>query len=157
MKSGSTSIERHAELHAPQWMHAIDCVMSIIDSGSTMYSRSGGSPSGKSHGTTLWTFFQWTASMSTIRSLITGMFPNGSTTIVPSPSWEFSDASPSFVLHASDDLPLMRPPHEPQIAAWHEQRMPIEPSCSARAWRMPSSTERSGARSTSNSCQYGGG
>src|SRR3954468_6759539 len=128
MNSGSTSIERHALLHAPHWMHAIDCVMSIIDSGPTMYSRSGGSPSGSSHGTTLWIFFQWTASMSTIRSLSTGMLPNGSTTIVPPPPCEFSEASPSLVLHASDDLPLMRTPHEPQIAAWHEQRMPIEPS-----------------------------
>src|SRR3954462_10735243 len=103
MNSGSTSIDRQADTQAPQWMQAIDCVMSIIDSGSTMYSRSGGSPSGSSQGTNLWTFFQWTASMSTIRSLSTGMFPNGSTTIVQSPSCEFSDARPSFVLHASDD------------------------------------------------------
>src|SRR5205085_7680464 len=123
MNSVSTSSDRHAELHAPQWMHAIDCVMSIIDSGSTTYSRSGGSPSGRSHGTTLCTFFQWTASMSTIRSLITGMFPNGSTTIVPSPSSDVSDARLRCVLQASDDLPLMRTPHDPQIAAWHEQRM----------------------------------
>src|SRR2546423_5262638 len=117
MNSGSTSIDRQAELHAPQWMHAIDWVMSIIDWGSTTYSRAGGSPSGRSHGTTLCTFFQWTASMSTIRSLSTGMFPNGSTTIVPSPSSDDSSASRSFVLHASDDLPLMRTPHDPQIAA----------------------------------------
>src|SRR3954464_15887554 len=156
MKSGSTSIARHAELQAPQWMHAIDCVMSIIDSGSTTYSRSGGWPSGKSHGTTLWTFFQWTASMSTIRSFSTGMLPNGSTTIVPSPASEVSDARLRGGLHASEDLPLMRTPHEPQMAAWHEQRMPIEPSCSPFACRMPSRTERSGSRSTSNSCQYGG-
>src|SRR4051812_22218331 len=156
MKSGSTSIDRHAELQAPQWMQAIDCVMSIIASGSTTYSRSGGSPSGRSHGTTLWTFFQWTASMSTIRSFSTGMLPNGSTTIVPAPSSEVSEARLRCVLQASDDLPLMRTPHEPQMAAWHEQRMPIEPSCSPFAWRMPSRTERSGSRSTSNSCQYGG-
>ena len=49
-----------------------------------MYSRSGGSPSGISHGVTRWIFFQWTASMSTIRSLMTGMLPIGSTTITPS-------------------------------------------------------------------------
>src|ERR671926_167576 len=83
MNSGSTSSERQADTHAPQWMHAIDCVMSIIEVGSTTYSRSGGSPSGRSHGTTRWIFFQWTASMSTIRSLITGMLPIGSTVIVP--------------------------------------------------------------------------
>ena len=41
--------------------------------------------SGSSHGTTRWTFFQWTASMSTIRSLITGMLPIGSTTMAPVP------------------------------------------------------------------------
>ena len=58
-------------------------VMSIIDSAGTMYSRWGGGPSGRSHGTTRWTFFQWTASMSTIRSLRTGMLPIGSTTIAP--------------------------------------------------------------------------
>src|SRR3954467_1998384 len=111
MKSGSTSIDTHAETHAPQWMHAIDCVMSIIDSGSTTYSRSGGSPSGRSHGTTRWTFFQWTASMSTIRSLMTGMLPIGSTVILPSGSCESSDALESLVLHASDDLPLIFTPH----------------------------------------------
>ena len=49
-----------------------------------MYSRSGGSPSGSSHGVTRRIFFQWTASMSTIRSLITGMLPIGSTVITPS-------------------------------------------------------------------------
>src|SRR3954465_4316040 len=71
-------------------MQAIDCVMSIIDSGGTMYSRSGGSPSGSSQGTTRWTFFQWTASMSTIRSLSTGMLPMGSTTTLP----PFLEAAP---------------------------------------------------------------
>ena len=45
MKSGSASIERHEETQAPHWMQAIDWVTSIIDSGGTMYSRSGGSPS----------------------------------------------------------------------------------------------------------------
>src|SRR5947208_13603817 len=104
MNSGSTSSDRHADTHTPQWMHAIDWVMSIIDSGSTMYSRSGGSPSGRSHGTTRWTFFQWTASMSTIRSLITGMFPIGSTVLLPSGSGDSSDARSSWVLQASDDL-----------------------------------------------------
>ena len=84
MNSGSTSIERQSETQAPHWMQAIVCVTSIIDSGGTMYSRSGGSPSGSSHGVTRWIFFQWTASMSTIRSLITGMLPIGSTMIAPS-------------------------------------------------------------------------
>src|SRR4051794_24502597 len=127
MNSGLSSIDRHADTHTPQWMHAIDCVTSIIDSGETMYSRSGTSPSGRSQGITRWTFFQWTASMSTIRSLITGMLPIGSTVIVPLPVCEASLASPSFVLQASFDLPLMRTPQEPQIAAWHEQRIESEP------------------------------
>ena len=133
-------------------MQAIAWVTSIIDSASTMYSRSGTSPSGMSHGTTRWTFFQWTASMSTIRSLSTGMLPIGSTTIAPS-FREPSAASLSLVLHASTDWPFTRTPHEPQIAARHEQRMAIEPSSSARALRMPSSTERSGGMSTSKSSQ----
>ena len=71
-------------------MHAIDCVTSIIDSGGTMYSRSGGSPSGSSHGVTRWIFFQWTASMSTIRSLITGMLPIGSTVMTTGVCWPSS-------------------------------------------------------------------
>ena len=72
MNSGSTSIDRQSETQAPHWMQAIVCVTSIIDSIGTMYSRSGGSPSGSSHGVTRWIFFQWTASMSTIRSLMHG-------------------------------------------------------------------------------------
>jgi hypothetical protein len=55
--------------------------MSIIDSGGTTYSRSGGSPSGNSHGVTRRIFVQWVDSMSVTRSLITGMLPIGSTTI----------------------------------------------------------------------------
>ena len=81
MKSGSASIERQAETQAPHWMQAIDWVMSIIDSGGTTYSRSGGSPSGSSHGVTRRILVQWVDSMSVTRSLITGMFPIGSTTI----------------------------------------------------------------------------
>ena len=99
MKSGSTSIERQSETQAPQWMQAMDWVTSIIVSGGTTYSRSGGSPAGISHGTTRWTFFQWTASMFTIRSLSTGMLPIGSTAIAPSPAP--ASASRSFVLQAS--------------------------------------------------------
>ncbi len=106
MKSGSASIERQAETQAPHWMQAIVWVMSIIDSGSTMYSRSGGSPCGSSHGVTRRIFFQCVVSMSVIRSLITGMLPIGSTTIGLSPplrrlaaSW----ASPIWVLQPSAD------------------------------------------------------
>ena len=76
--SGSTSIDRQSDTHAPHWMQAIDWVTSTIASWGTMYSRSGGSALGRSHGVTRWIFFQWTASMSTIRSLITGMLPIGS-------------------------------------------------------------------------------
>ena len=65
--------------------------------------------------------------MSTIRSLSTGKLFIGSTTIaLPSPA--ILAASEIRVLHASAVLPLMRTPHEPQIAARHEQRMPIEAS-----------------------------
>ena len=81
MKSGSASIERQEETQAPHWMQAIDWVMSSIDSGSTMYSRSGGSPWGRSQGVTRRILAQWVDSMSVTRSLITGMLPIGSITI----------------------------------------------------------------------------
>ena len=81
MNPGSASIDRQDETQAPHWMQAIDWVMSIIDSGGTTYSRSGGSPSGSSHGVTRRIFAQWVDSMSVTRSLITGMFAIGSTTI----------------------------------------------------------------------------
>src|SRR3954468_10742541 len=104
MKSGSTSSERQAETQTPQWMQAIDWVTSIMASAGTTYSRSGGGPSGSSHGTTRWILRQWTASMSTIRSLTTGMLPIGSTTTAPFEAP--AAASEMRVLHASDDLPL---------------------------------------------------
>ena len=151
MNSGSTSIDRQSDTHAPHWMQAIVCVMSIIDSGGTMYSRSGGSPSGSSHGVTRRIFFQWTASMSTIRSFRTGMLPIGSTTITPSAA--FSKASSRCVWQARVGLPLMRTPHEPQMAARHEHRMAIDPSWRSLACRMPSSTERCPSRSISKSSQ----
>ena len=151
MKSGSTSIDRQAETQTPHWMQAIDWVTSTIDSAGTMYSRSGGGPVGSSHGTTRRTFFQWIASMSVTRSLITGMLPIGSTVIarlarrpVAAPSGRLLGGLAERVLQASADWPLMRTPQEPQIAARQEQRMAIEPSSPSLAWRMPSSTERSG-------------
>src|SRR3954451_13100878 len=146
MKSGSASIERQEETHAPHWMHAIDWVMSIIDSGGTMYSRSGGSPSGSSHGVTRRIFVQWVDSMSVTRSLITGMFPIGSTTIsgllrfdvlsvLSPPTWAPTAwlsakdwASSSIVLQARVDWPLIFIPQEPQMAARQEQRTASEPS-----------------------------
>src|SRR3954471_5109697 len=84
MNPGSTSIDRQSETHAPHWMQAIGCVTSTMFSWGTMYSRSGIGSLLMSHGVTRWIFFQWTASMSTTRSLMTGMLPIGSTTIVPS-------------------------------------------------------------------------
>src|SRR6188472_3686066 len=81
MNSGSASIERQEETQAPHWMQAIDWVMSIIDAGSTMYSRSGGSPWGSSHGVTRRIFVQCVDSISVTRSLTTGMLPIGSITI----------------------------------------------------------------------------
>ena len=89
--------------------------------------------------------------MSTIRSLSTGMLPIGSTTMAP--FFAPFAASPSCVLHARRERPLIFTPQEPQIAAWHEQRIASEPSWSPRTWRMPSRTERSGSSSTLNSCQ----
>src|SRR5271155_4397728 len=83
MKPGSTSIARQSDTHAPHWMQAIVWVTSTIDSFETRYSRSGTGCLASSHGVTRWIFFQWTASMSTIRSLITGMLPIGSISITP--------------------------------------------------------------------------
>src|SRR5215212_12125939 len=134
MKRGSTSIDRQYDTQAPHWMQAIDWVMSIIDSRGTTYSRSGIGSWLMSHGVTRLIFFQWTASMSTIRSLTTGILPMGSTTIMPS-SWEWPAANSRWVLQASLGLPLILTPQEPQIAARHEQRMPRVPSWSARTLR----------------------
>src|SRR4051794_27194033 len=163
MKSGSASIERQEETQAPHWMQAIDWVMSIIDSGSTTYSRSGGSPWGRSQGVTRRILVQWVDSMSVIRSLITGMFPIGSTTIVgvsplalgltlalfSASSW----ASPIWVLQPRPDWPLIFIPQEPQIAARQEQRTESEPSSLSFACSSPSRTESEGSRSTLNSSQ----
>src|SRR6476660_5604323 len=165
MNSGSASIERQEETQAPHWMQAIDWVMSIIDSGSTTYSRSGGSPWGSSQGVTRRILVQCVDSMSVIRSLITGILPMGSTTIgalapLPVPaalafllasSW----ASPIWVLQPSPDWPLIFIPQEPQIAARQEQRKASEPSSRSLAWRIPSRTASEGSRSTLNSSQKG--
>ena len=159
MKSGSTSIDRQDETQAPHWMQAIVCVMSTIDSGGTIRSRSGGSPSSSSHGVTRRIFSQWVDSMSVTRSLITGMLPIGSTTIGFAARrcvrLAHSCASPIWVRQASVDWPLIFTPHEPQIAARHEQRTASEPSSRSLACSRPSSTESVGSSSTSNSCQYG--
>ncbi len=71
--------------------------------------------------------------MSTIRSLITGMLPIGSTVMTPSAAR--SAALSRWVWQARSGLPLMRTPQEPQIAARQEQRMPIEPSWRSLAWQ----------------------
>src|SRR5215218_653724 len=132
MNSGSASIDRHDDTQAPHWMHAMDWVTSIIDSGGTTYSRSGGSPSGISHGVTRRIFSQCVDSMSVTRSLTTGMFPMGSTTIGAGPFFDRrfapSCASAICVLQASVDCPLTLVPHEPQIAARHEHRTTSVPS-----------------------------
>ena len=157
MKPGSASIDRHAETQAPHWMQATAWVTSTIASAGTMYSRSGGGPSGISHGVTRRYFSQWVDSMSTTRSLITGMLPIGSTRITPGESSASrpvppvesdsgaagsdgfrsrvreiraasSAASPICVLQASVDWPLTLTPQEPQIAARQEQRTARVPS-----------------------------
>ena len=152
MNSGSTSSERQAETQTPHWMQAIAWVTSSIASaGHDVLLALGRSSAGSSHGTTRRTFFQCTASMSVTRSLITGMLPIGSTVIAPSRAR--SAASPMRVLQASAELPLMRTPQEPQMAARQEQRIAIEASSRSLTWRIPSSTERSGGSSTSKSAQ----
>src|ERR1700760_2778231 len=78
MNNGSISIERQSDTHAPPWMQAIVCVMSTMLSWGTMYSRSGIGCLLMRYGVTRWIFFQCTASMSTIRSRMTGMLPIGS-------------------------------------------------------------------------------
>src|SRR5688500_19168704 len=70
------------------------------------------------------------ASMSVTRSFSTGMLPIGSTVIAP--FFARSAASPMRVLQASADLPLMRTPQEPQIAARQEQRKIGRASCRER-------------------------
>ena len=87
-------------------------------------------------------FFQCTASMSTIRSLSTGMLPIGSIWITPPCAPRL--AASRCVWQASAGSPLTRTPHEPQIAWRQEQRMPIDPSKRSRACRIASSTERCG-------------
>ena len=74
---------RQSDTHAPHWMQAIDCVTSTMFSWGTMYSRSGTGSLASSHGVTRWIFVQCTASMSTIRSRMTGMLPIGSTSMIP--------------------------------------------------------------------------
>src|ERR1700744_2760685 len=146
MNSGSASIERQEETQAPHWMQAIDWGMSTIDSGSTMYSRSGASPAGSSHGVTRRILAQWVDSISVTRSLITGMLPIGSITItLPSeapPTAEAflsaaSWASPIWVLQPSVDWPFTFIPQEPQIAARQEQRTASEPSSLSLTCRRP--------------------
>src|SRR3954454_15074918 len=166
MNSGSASIERQEETQAPHWMQAIDWVMSIIDSGSTTYSRSGGAPWGSSHGVTRRILDQWVDSMSVTRSLTTGMLPIGSTTIgtlpAPLPSrpgetdaflFASSWASPIWVLQPRPDWPLIFIPQEPQIAALQEQRTVSEPSSRSFAWRMASRPASEGSSSTWNCSQ----
>src|ERR1700752_2261639 len=135
MNSGSASIDRHDDTQAPHWMQAIDWVMSIIDSGGTTYSRSGGSPSGSNHGVTRRILVQWVDSMSVTRSLTTGMLAIGSTKIWAAPPlrrvaclW----ASAVWVLQTGVERPLTFIPHEPQIAARQEQRTTSEPSSRSR-------------------------
>jgi hypothetical protein len=114
----------------------MDWVTSIMDSGGTTYSRSGGSPSGSSQGVTRRTFSQCVDSMSVTRSLTTGMFPMGSTTIGALPLVErrsaASCASEIWVLQASVDCPLTLVPQDPQMAARHEQRTTSVPSWRSR-------------------------
>ncbi len=84
---------------------------------------------------------------------MTGMLPIGSISMTP--SLDVRLALSRCVWQARPGWPLTRTPHEPQIAALHEQRMPIEPSKRPLAWRIPSSTERWGSSSIVCSTQYG--
>ena len=132
-------------------MQAIVWVTSTMFSCGTMYSRSGIGSLLMSQGVTRRIFFQWTASMSTIRSRMTGMLPIGSTVMTGVSSfssgrfklvpWPRAAASSRCVLQASPGFPFMRTPHDPQIACWQEQRIPIEPSSSSLIFRIASSTD----------------
>ena len=84
---------------------------------------------------------------------MTGVFWPSSGGFQPMPA-AVAAASSRCVWQASAGLPLMRTPQEPQMAARHEQRMPIEPSWRSLAWRIPSRTERFPSRSIVNSSQY---
>src|ERR1035441_8486740 len=166
MNRGSISIDRQSDTHAPHWMQAIVWVTSTMFSCGTMYSRSGTGSLLIRYGVTRWIFFQCTASMSTIRSRITGMLPIGSTSITspppPSPPCAgfqpvaciLAAASSRCVLQARPGLPFIRTPHDPQIACWHEHRIPTEPSTSSRILRIASSTELVPTMSTLCSSQY---
>ena len=110
----------------------------------------------QSQGVTRRILAQCVDSISVIRSLITGMFPIGSTTIGLGPPLRrlaASCASPIWVLQPRPEEPLIFIPQEPQIAARQEQRTESEPSSRSLAWSSPSRTESEGSSSTLNSSQ----
>ena len=159
MKSGSASIDRHEETQAPHWMQAIVWVMSTIDSGGTIRSRSGGSPSSSSHGVTRRIFVQWRRLHVGDQVLDHRHVPHRLDDdrllglALALARLANSCASPIWVRQASVDWPLIFTPQEPQIAARHEQRTDSEPSSRSLAWSSPSRTDSVGSSSTSNSCQ----
>ena len=132
-------VPREAMVDVTQTMACIQCGACVSDCLAS------------SHGVTRCTFLQWTASMSTIRSLMTGMFPIGSISITPSCAPR--RAASRWVWQSSAGSPLTRTPQEPQITWRQEQRIAIEPSKRSRACRIPSSTERWGSSSIVCSCQ----
>ena len=138
MNSGSTSSDRQSDTHAPQWMQAIDCVTSIIDSGGTTYSRSGGSPcreQPRHDPLDLLPVDRVHVHDQVLQHRHVAHRLDDDRAVV-----RLRGRSLSLVLHASFACPLTRTPHDPQIAAWHEQRIPIEPSSRSLACRIPSST-----------------
>ena len=153
MKSGSTSIDRQSDTQAPHWMQAIVCVTSTIDSRGDEVLALGD-------------------------RLLVDQPRRDALDLLPVDRVHVDDqvldhghvahrldlddavarepsASSRWVWQARPGWPLTRTPHEPQIAARHEQRTPIEPSKRALACRIPSSTERCGSSSMVCSSQYG--
>ena len=153
MNSGSTSIDRQSETQAPHWMQAIVCVTSIIDSGGTMYSRSGGVALGQQPRRDALDLLPVDRVHVDDQVLEHGHVAHRLDRDRRRRGAVSAAASSRCVWQARSGLPLMRTPQEPQIAARHEQRMPIEPSWRSLAWRMPSSTERWPSRSIVKSSQ----
>jgi len=135
-------------------MQAIVCVTSTIASFGTRCSRSGMFASSvNSHGVTRWIFFQWTASMSTIRSFSTGMCHR----------LDLDDA----VLRGLQRGVEMGVAGQPGLAVdshaarpadrrrRHEQRMPIEPSKRPLACNSLPAPSACGSSWTVCSSQYG--
>ena len=111
MNSGSDSIELHSETQQPHMMQSASLWIAFIFCCETIRSFSAGSSyPGSSQGLTERTLFQ-NGSMSTTRSLSTGMFPIAEIT----GTWPASAIGFMRSLQARIARPSIRIPQEPQI------------------------------------------